>query len=162
MLGIEPLELHFPLELNNQISSSIELTNMTNDSIAFSIQTTSPLPYFIQPKKDIVAPRSNYSVNITLQSLDKAPQDKHTGDFIVRSTKVNGSLISEDITEDIFNKEESKLVDEVNLTITYKAKVSQMDVSLESLIISDPGNLHCSKESSVPPTEAESKVSIVT
>ncbi|XP_047057853.1 uncharacterized protein LOC124664358 [Lolium rigidum] len=144
MLGIEPLELCFPFEVNvnNQISSSIELTNKTNAFIAFIIQTTSPLQYFIQPKKDIVAPRSKYSVNITLQSLDKAPQDRGCiGDFIVRSTKVNESLISEDITDDTFRREEGKLVDEVNLTIKYKAEVPQVDVR---------------------PTEAESKISAST
>ncbi|KAM0876120.1 hypothetical protein ACQ4PT_036375 [Festuca glaucescens] len=159
MLGIEPLELCFPFELNNQISCSLELTNGTNAFIAFSIQTTSPLPYCIQRNQDIVAPRSKYSVNITLQPLENAPQDKHTGNFIVRSTKVNGSLISEDITDGIFNRDEGKLVDEVNLTITYKAEVPQMDVSLESLIISDTRSLHGPQESSVPPTDAESEIS---
>jgi ribosomal protein L31E len=79
-----------------------------------------------------------------LQPVDKAPQDRrYIDDFIVRSTKVNGSLISEDITEDIFNREEGKLVDEVNLTVTYKAEVPQV-------------------ESSVAPTEAKSEVSIMT
>jgi hypothetical protein len=141
MLGIEPLELRFPFELNNQTSCLLELTNETNAFIAFSIQTMSPLPYCIQPKKDIVSPRSNYIVNITLQPLDEAPQDRqYAGDFIVRSTKVNESLLSEDITEDIFNREE---VDEVNLTVTYKAEVPQV-------------------ESSVAPTEAKSEVSIMT
>jgi serine/threonine protein kinase len=138
MLGIEPLELCFPFELNSQISRSLELTNETDAFIAFSIQKTSPLPYCIQPNKDIVAPRSVYSVNITLQPLDYSPQDRqHTGDFIVRSTKVNECLISEDITEDTFNIEEGKLVDEVNLKVTYKAEVPQ--------------------KSNVPSTEAESK-----
>ncbi|KAM0907456.1 hypothetical protein ACQ4PT_016109 [Festuca glaucescens] len=109
MLGIDPLELRFPFELNNHISCLLELTNETNDFIAFAIQTTSPLPYSIQPNKDIVAPRSKYSVNITLQPLEKAPQDwQYIGDFIVRSTKVNDSLKSENITEDIFHKEEEE------------------------------------------------------
>ncbi|KAM0898215.1 hypothetical protein ACQ4PT_022058 [Festuca glaucescens] len=159
MLDIEPLELCFPFELNNQITSSIELTNKTNAFIAFNIQTMSPLPYFIQPKKDIVAPRSKYSVNITLQSLDKAPQDRGCiGNFIVRSTKVNESLISEDITDDTFKGEEGKLVDEVNLTITYKAEVPQVDVSIGSLTISDKRNFHGPQESDVRPTQAESKI----
>ncbi|KAM0898218.1 hypothetical protein ACQ4PT_022060 [Festuca glaucescens] len=163
MLGIEPLELRFPFELNNHISCLLELTNETNDFIAFAIQTMSPLPYCIQPKKDIVAPQSKYSVNITLQPLEKAPQDwQYIGDFIVRSTKVNDSLMSENITEDIFHKEEGKLVDEVNLTVTYKAEVPKVDVSLGSLIISDKISLHSPQESSVPPTEAESEISAST
>jgi hypothetical protein len=162
MLGIEPLELRFPFELNRQISCSFELTNETNAFIAFSVHKMSPLSYCIQPNKDIVAPRSKYKVNITLQPLEEAPQDKDTGCFIVRSTKVKESLINDDITEKIFSREDSKLVDEVNLTITYKGEVPQVDVSFESLMISDTTNLHCTQESNVPPTEAESKVSLMT
>jgi hypothetical protein len=161
MLGIEPLELCFPFELNSQISRSFELTNETNDFIAFSVHKTSPLPYCIQPNKYIVAPRSKYSVNITLQPLDEAPQDKGTGSFIVRSTKVKESLRNEDITEEIFSGENGNMVDEVNLTITYKGEVPQVDVSFGSVIISDT-NLHGTQESNVLPTEEESKVSIMT
>jgi hypothetical protein len=75
---------------------------------------------------------------------------------------VKESLINDDITEKIFSTEDGKLVDEVNLTITYKGEVPQVDVSFESLIISDTPNLHRTQESNVPPTEAESKVSLMT
>jgi hypothetical protein len=162
MLGIEPLELRFPFELNNQISCSLELTNETNAYIAFSIQTTIPLPFHIQPNKEIVSPQSKYSINITLQPIDKAPQDKLPGDFIVRSTKVNDHLKSEDLSEDIFKKEEGKLVDEVNLTVAYKAEIPQVDESLRSPIISDTRNLHGQQESTVLQTEADSMVSTLT
>ena len=160
MLGIEPLELCFPFELNTQISCSLKLTNETNDFIAFNVETTSPLPYCIQPNKGFVAPRSKFGVNITLQPLDKAPQDKCTGDFIVRSTRVNENL--DDITEDIFKREEGKLMDEVNLTITYKAEEPEVDVPLGSPIILDTRILHGPHVSTVLSTEAESKVSMVT
>jgi hypothetical protein len=153
MLGIEPLEICFPFELNKQISCSLKLTNETNAFIAFSIQKTSPLPYCIQPNKDIMAPQSKCTVNITLQPLEKAPQDKYTGNFIVRSTKVNYSGKSKNITEDLLNTAEDKLVDEVNLSIRYESRLPQMDVSFEPLIISDTRNLHGPQE------EAESKVS---
>nr|CAJ19370.1 putative vesicle associated membrane protein [Triticum aestivum] len=143
-----------------QISCSLKLTNETNDFIAFNIETTSPLPYCIQPNKGFVAPRSKFGVDITLQPLDKAPQDKYTGDFIVRSTRVNDNL--EDITEDIFKRQEGKLVDEVNLTITYKAEEPEVDVPLGSPIILDTRILHGPHVSTVLSTEAESKVSMVT
>jgi hypothetical protein len=162
MLGIEPLELCFPFKLNIQISCLLELTNETNSFIAFSVQTTSPLLYCIQPNKGIVAPLSKYNVNITLQPQNKAPQDKDNGNFIVRSTKVKDSLINEDMTENIFSREDGKLVDEVNLTITYKGDVPKVDVSLVPPITSDMTNLNSTQESNVPPTEAESEVSVVT
>jgi hypothetical protein len=119
MLGIEPLELRFPFKLNSQISCSFELTNETSAFIAFSVHNTSPLSYCVQPNKGIVAPRSKYSVNITLQPLEEAPHDKDTGSFTVCSTKVKEILRHEDITEEIFSGEDGKLVDEVNLTITH-------------------------------------------
>ncbi|VAH86766.1 hypothetical protein VPH35_057041 [Triticum aestivum] len=160
MLGIEPLKLCFPFELNSQISCSLKLTNETYDFIAFIIKTTSPLQYCIQPNKGFVAPRSKFGVNITMQPLDKAPEDNYTGDFIVRSTIVNENL--EDITEDLFRREEGKLVDEVKLTIAYKAEEPQVDVPLGSPIISDTRILHGPHVSTVLSTEAESKISAST
>jgi hypothetical protein len=162
MLGIEPLELPLPFEPNNQISCSLELTNETYAYIAFSISTTSPLPYCIQPSKGIVQPKSKRSVSITLLPQNKAQQDKqYNGDFIVRSTKLDQNLTAEDITEEIFNREEGKVVDEVTLTVIYEAEVPNVDLPLESLTISDTKNLKCPEESNVPPAEAESKVTVV-
>jgi hypothetical protein len=162
MLGIEPLKLPLRFEPNNQISCSFELTNGTHAYIAFSISKTSPLPYCIQPTKGIVQPKSKRSVSITLLPQDKAPQDKkYNGDFIVRSTKLDQNLTAEDITEAIFNQEEGKIVDEVTLTVIYDAEVPKVDLPLESLTISDTINLKCPEDSSVPPEEAESKVTIV-
>jgi hypothetical protein len=67
---------------------------------------------------------------------------------------VNYSGESKNITADVLNTAEDKLVDEVKLMIRYKSRVPQMDVSFGSLIISDTRNLHG------PQAEAESKVSI--
>jgi hypothetical protein len=75
---------------------------------------------------------------------------------------VKESLRNEDITEEIFSGENGNMVDEVNLTITYKGEVPQVDVSFGSVIISDTTNLHGTQESNVLPTEEESKVSIMT
>ncbi|CAD6254039.1 unnamed protein product [Miscanthus lutarioriparius] len=61
MLGVEPLEMHFPFELDLQISRSIELTNDTEDYIAF--MTKARLRRFrIEPDKGIDPPRSKCSV----------------------------------------------------------------------------------------------------
>src|SRR6266498_2328625 len=76
MLEIEPLEVHFAVELNKQISCSVELTNDTDDYFAFRISTTSLHPYCIHPTKDIVPARSKCSVTITLQPLEKSPMQR--------------------------------------------------------------------------------------
>jgi hypothetical protein len=68
----------------------------------------------------------------------------------------------EDISEDIFKREEGKLVDEVKLTITYKAKEPQVDVSLGSLMIPHTRDPHDGPQESSVRTEEESKVSTLT
>ncbi|CAM0901812.1 unnamed protein product [Alopecurus aequalis] len=124
MLGIEPLELHFPFELNTQISCSLQLTNETNSYIAFNIKKTRPLSYCIQPHTDIVPPRSKSSVDITLQPQDKARRAMQRADeFIVRSSRVNDGIAVEDISAELFNKETNSAVDEVNLDVVFDAEL---------------------------------------
>lgn len=144
LLLVEPLDLYFPIEtslhrgeaphslakralrylyqsVNRQrsddqisISScSLELTNGTDDNVGFSIRTTSRLQYCTVPDKGIVPPRSSCSVMI---SLLEEPQDHHLTEdmFIVRSTKAK--VIS---GEDIFDKDDGRVVDQVRLTVQY-------------------------------------------
>ncbi|KAM0849364.1 hypothetical protein ACQ4PT_053801 [Festuca glaucescens] len=124
ILGIEPLQICFPFNLKKQISCSFQLTNDTDAYIAFDILTSSPLPYSIQPMKDIVPPQSKRSVNITLQSQEKAPRDVlRANEFTVRSAKLNGPLACEDITTDMFNAMPGDTVDEVNLDVFFDTEL---------------------------------------
>ncbi|XP_044347327.1 uncharacterized protein [Triticum aestivum] len=161
MLGVKPLELRFPFVLNKEISCTLEVTNGTNSYIAFNIETMSPLPYCIKANKVIVPPQSKCSVNITLQPLDKVPEGKQYSDnFIIRSTKVSECLTSEDITEDMFNLEEGKVVDEVTLTVVHDEPFEpHVDLPLESLTISGTKNLNSTEKSNVPSAETESTIS---
>ncbi|XP_051222372.1 uncharacterized protein [Lolium perenne] len=132
MLGVEPLKLHFPFEINKQISCSLKLTNQTDAYIAFNIQKMSPLPYCMQPNKGIVPPQSKCSVDVTLHPQDMAPRDMQRADeFIVWSTKVN-SLSAEDITINMFNKE-SGVVDAMNLDVVFHTEESTI-VSKELIL----------------------------
>ncbi|KAM0839609.1 hypothetical protein ACQ4PT_060205 [Festuca glaucescens] len=132
MLGVEPLKLHFPFEINKQISCSLKLTNQTDAYIAFNIQKMSPLPYRMQPNKGIVSPQSNCSVDVTLLLQYKAPWDMQRADeFIVWSTKVNG-LSAVDITINMFNKENG-VVDAMNLDVVFHTEDSTI-VSKELIL----------------------------
>ena len=122
MLGIEPLELHFPFRLNKELSCSLQLTNDTDSYIAFEVQKMSPLPHCTEPREGIIPPRSNCGVDITLQPQDNAPQ--RANEFIVRSTKVNYGITSEHITTAMFNKYMDNVVDEVNLDVVFDPEVS--------------------------------------
>jgi len=100
MLGIEPLEFHY---------------------IAFMIRATSLLAYSTQPDKEVVAPRSMYSVTITLQAQEKKPgtviTHRKKDKFTVLSTTVDEGVTAADISEDMFDEEEDKVFDKVNVTV---------------------------------------------
>jgi disease resistance protein RPM1 len=133
MLGIEPLELRFPFELQKQITREVNLTNKTKDYYAFNIEMPRR-QYHIQPNKGIVSPQSNCIVQITLQAQESALQEMpYTDDFIVHSTKVDRDIRANDITEHVFSKETVK-ADEVNFkVVVYEPKKSQGNVSAESV-----------------------------
>ncbi|XP_066337799.1 cysteine-rich receptor-like protein kinase 41 [Miscanthus floridulus] len=111
MLGIEPLEIHFPFKLDPQISHSIELTNDTNDYIAFMTKARSRC-FRIEPDKGIVPPGSKCSVNAL-------PNNHHKEEITVLSTRVDGGLAAMDITGDVFIEKEGTVVDEVNVMVVF-------------------------------------------
>lgn len=119
MLGIEPLQLHFPVMINQQISRSIQLINDTSDYIAFRISTPSRLPYRMHPNNDIVPPRSICSVTIALEVQNEPLPEDYTEEFCVQSTRVDMALTTKDIlvTGDMFEEDPAKLVDMVNLMV---------------------------------------------
>lgn len=150
MLGIEPLELHFPFELNKQMSCALQLTNETNSYIAFNIQNTSPLSYCTKPQKDIMPPRSKCTVEMTMQLQGKAPGYMHrANELTVWSTKVNDSLAVEDITTNMFINEVVNTVDEVNLDVVFDAQLQNelLDVHPLELGVSFESNKFVVKSS---------------
>ena len=122
ILGIEPLEIHIPIE-EFKISHSIELTNDTDDHIAFV--TKSELErFYTKPDRGIVPPQSKYSVTLAMEARVNAQPNKHYTEVItVLSTRVDdGALATMDIVTagDIFiDSEEGKVVDEVNVMVVF-------------------------------------------
>jgi hypothetical protein len=119
MLAVEPLELQFASSGNDKqlILCSVELSNDTDSLIAFKIQTTSPLPYSIEPNKDIVKPGSKCSVDITLPAANTRDHNynKYAKGFIVRSIKLSEG----DMTEEVFDKHiTGHNVDEIYLSVS--------------------------------------------
>ncbi|XP_051209192.1 uncharacterized protein [Lolium perenne] len=123
MLGVEQLELQFANSGNDKhhiLSCSVELSNDTDSFIAFKIQTTCPLPYSIEPNKDIVKPRSKCSVDITLPAANTEDHNnkQYTKGFIVQSIKVNEGLTTNDINEGMFHQHiKGQHVDEIYLSV---------------------------------------------
>ncbi|CAI9095833.1 OLC1v1031855C1 [Oldenlandia corymbosa var. corymbosa] len=119
LLNIEPLELQFPLELLKQVSCSLQLSNKTDYHVAFKIKTTNPKRYIARPKAAVVLPRSTCQV-IVIMALREAPTDMKCRDkFMVQSVVANPGTTPEDITEEMFNKEVGKQVEECMLKAVY-------------------------------------------
>jgi len=123
MLRVEPLELQFANSGNDKqliLSCSVELSNDTYSFIAFNIQTTSPLPYSIEPNKDIVKPKTKCSVEITLPAANTQDHNnkKYATKFIVQSIEVNEDLTTNDLSEEVFGRYISgQHVDEIYLSV---------------------------------------------
>ncbi|WVZ97768.1 LOW QUALITY PROTEIN: hypothetical protein U9M48_043281 [Paspalum notatum var. saurae] len=135
MLWIKPVELHFAIGPDRQMTCLVELTNRTGSCVAFKIKTLRKLQYCTEPKKGIVPAGSELSVKITLQALETVPRDNRRHEFIVRSMKVQDGLKGEDITKHMFKHEAGgKVIDEVNLTVVYdETEKQQVDPSLETI-----------------------------
>ncbi|OEL14332.1 Vesicle-associated protein 1-2 [Dichanthelium oligosanthes] len=102
LLGINPIELRFPFELNKQISCTLQLTNKTDKQVVFKVKTTSPKKYCVRPNNGIVAPRSTADVVVTMQAQREAPPDMQCKDkFLVQSAIVAKEIVPKEVTGDM-------------------------------------------------------------
>ncbi|XP_015083552.1 vesicle-associated protein 1-1-like [Solanum pennellii] len=120
LLKIEPLELKFPFELKKQIYCSIHLSNNTEEHVAFKVKTTNPKKYCVRPNTGIVSPRSTSDVIVTMQAQKEAPSDMQCKDkFLLQSVVATPGVAAKDITQEMFNKEDGRVVDECKLKVIY-------------------------------------------
>ncbi|AQK73082.1 Vesicle-associated protein 1-2 [Zea mays] len=132
LLGIDPVDLRFPFELNKQISCTLQLTNKTDKQVAFKVKTTSPKKYCVRPNNGMVAPRSKADVVVTMQAQRDAPPDMHCKDkFLVQSAIVAKETMPKEVTGDMFTKDSGNIVDEVKLKVVYTAPSSSQSEGFE-------------------------------
>jgi len=132
LLGIDPVDLRFPFELNKQISCTLQLTNKTDKQVAFKVKTTSPKKYCVRPNNGMVAPRSKADVVVTMQAQRDAPPDMHCKDkFLVQSAIVAKETMPKEVTGDMFTKDSGNIVDEVKLKVVYTAPSSSQSKGFE-------------------------------
>lgn len=118
LLDIDPIELHFPFEINKHISCSLQLTNTRDDYVAFHIQLPSTRDYGIEPNRGIVPPQSKTTVMVTLQAQANAPHYRLGKDeFTLRCAVVKDGLKAENISRDMFDGMSE--VDEATLTVAF-------------------------------------------
>ncbi|XP_058086935.1 vesicle-associated protein 1-3-like isoform X2 [Magnolia sinica] len=120
LLSIHPTELKFPFELKKQSSCSLQLTNKTDQHIAFKVKTTNPKKYCVRPNTGVVLPGATCDVTVTMQAQKDAPPDLQCKDkFLLQSVAASDAVTVKDITPEMFNKEDGKVVEEFKLRVVY-------------------------------------------
>ncbi|CAI0383264.1 unnamed protein product [Linum tenue] len=120
LLSIHPSELKFPFELRKQSSCSMQLTNKSDNYVAFKVKTTNPKKYCVRPNSGIVLPGSTCNVTVTMQAQKEAPPDMQCKDkFLLQSVAAPDGVTTKDITPELFDKADGKVVEEVKLRVVY-------------------------------------------
>nr|GEX06686.1 vesicle-associated protein 1-3 [Tanacetum cinerariifolium] len=98
----------------------MQLTNKTDQYIAFKVKTTNPKKYCVRPNTGIVLPRSVCNVTVTMQAQKEAPIDMQSKDkFLLQAVLAPNGTAIKDLTGDMFNKEENKVIEEFKLRVVY-------------------------------------------
>lgn len=120
LLNIQPSELKFQFELKKQSSCSLQLSNKTDKYVAFKVKTTNPKKYCVRPNAGIVLPRTTCNVTVMMQAPKEAPVDLQCKDkFLLQSVVVPDGVTTRDITPEMFNKEDGKVLEEFKLRVVY-------------------------------------------
>ncbi|KAF5957473.1 hypothetical protein HYC85_004698 [Camellia sinensis] len=142
LINIQPSELKFPCKSPNfskpflafclvaekieakrikeKSSCSMQLTNKTDQYVAFKVKTTNPKKYCVRPNNGIVSPGSACNVTVTMQAQKDAPPDMQCKDkFLIQSVVAPNAATNKDITSEMFNKEDGKVVEEFKMRVVY-------------------------------------------
>ncbi|XP_021756307.1 vesicle-associated protein 1-3-like [Chenopodium quinoa] len=120
LLNIEPTELRFNFEVRKQANCSMTLTNKTDKYVAFKVKTTNPKKYCVRPNTGVVLPGGTCEVTVTMQAQKEAPLDMQCKDkFLVQSAMAPDGSTAKDITSEMFNKDDGKVVEEFKLRVIY-------------------------------------------
>ncbi|XP_051119691.1 vesicle-associated protein 1-1-like isoform X3 [Andrographis paniculata] len=97
LVGYEPAELNFSLELNKQLSSSIRLWNRTDSHVVYKLLTTNPRKYGVRSKVGVLPPRSYCDIRVTTRPVKEAPCCMRSKDrFMIRSAIASPGTTAED------------------------------------------------------------------
>ncbi|KAH9620750.1 hypothetical protein KSS87_014608, partial [Heliosperma pusillum] len=117
-LEIQPRELKFIVEANKQSKSSILLVNKTDQYVAFKVKTTSPKKYCVRPNVGVVVPKGTYEFVVIMQAPKEIPLDLTCKDkFLIQNTIVSAETGDDNITSEMFSRENGKYIEERKLRV---------------------------------------------
>ncbi|GMG99656.1 hypothetical protein Nepgr_001496 [Nepenthes gracilis] len=118
LVEIQPRELKFTFELQKQSSCTVRLANKTDQHVAFKVKTTSPKKYCVRPNVGVIQPKGTCEFVVTMQAQKSAPLDMMCKDkFLVQSRFVPAETMEEEITSDMFSKEDGNHIEERKLKV---------------------------------------------
>ncbi|KAG7013783.1 Vesicle-associated protein 1-3 [Cucurbita argyrosperma subsp. argyrosperma] len=119
-INIQPSELKFQFELKKQSSCSLHLTNKTDKYVAFKVKTTNPKKYCVRPNAGIILPSSISDITVTMQAPKEMPSDMQCKDkFLIQSAIAPDGTTAKDISAELFNKGDGKVVDDFKMRVVY-------------------------------------------
>lgn len=91
--------------MNKQISTSLQLSNMTQNYVAFKVMTTHPKNFCVRPNRGVMVPQSTSDITVTMQAKKAPPDTQGKYKFLIRSAVVCPSTAEKDINWKKFDKE---------------------------------------------------------
>ncbi|XWS35660.1 hypothetical protein CRYUN_Cryun20dG0015700 [Craigia yunnanensis] len=116
---MEYVAWNLEVELMKQSSCSVQLVNKTEKYIAFKVKTTNPKKYCVRPNSGIVLPGSTCNVTVTMQAQKAAPPEQCRDKFLIQSVVAPDGATYKDITPEMFNKMDGRVVEEFKLRVIY-------------------------------------------
>ncbi|RWR94695.1 MSP domain-containing protein [Cinnamomum micranthum f. kanehirae] len=147
LLEIQPRELKFTFELKKQSSCQVQLVNNSEQYVGFKVKTTSPKRYCVRPNTGVILPKSTCDFIVTMQAQRGAPPDMQCKDkFLIQSTVVPFGSTSEDITPNLFSKENGRYIEENKLKVVlvsppHSPVLLPINGSLKQEPANEPSNL---------------------
>ncbi|KAL0446279.1 UNVERIFIED_CONTAM: Vesicle-associated protein 3-1 [Sesamum latifolium] len=134
LLGFEPLELSFPLSLNKELSSSLQLSNVTENHVAYRI-SASP-KYLVQPKVGIILPQSTCDITVRTQAQDKVLSEMQSEDkFLIQSVTLSAGTTTEDNRTDAMFDDATFPIEEREMQVVYIPKQENNSADVAELIL---------------------------
>ncbi|CAO2183433.1 unnamed protein product [Urochloa humidicola] len=102
VVAVDPMELRFLFKPREDISTCLQLTNLSDGFIAFNMKTN-PTKYYTKPNKGVIEPCSKCLISVTLKAQKEAPLNMQCNDIlVVESANVSEVFTSDEITEGFF------------------------------------------------------------
>ncbi|KAF3789812.1 Vesicle-associated protein 1-2 [Nymphaea thermarum] len=106
------------LSIDRSTTDAFLLRSLDSCRVLLEVRTTNPKKYCVRPNINVISPNTSGEIIITMQAQQIAPPDMKCKDkFLILSTAVPDGTNLEQISHDIFAKEDGRAVEERKLKV---------------------------------------------